>query len=41
LDDKHPLASFVAKLKVGDEITLKVSHKGEQKDVKVKLEAMK
>ena len=41
LDDKNQLAQVISKQKVGDEITLKILHKGEKKDIKVKLETMK
>ena len=37
----NPLAKIVGKYKAGDEITLKVFHKGEEKEIKVKLEEMK
>lgn len=38
LDDEHSLVNAIAKYKVGDEIELKIWHKGETKTVKVKLE---
>jgi len=41
IDEKNPLANAIGKLNPGDEITLKVMHKGEEKVVKVKLEEMK
>lgn len=41
LDDAHPLSNVVGQYNVGDEITLKVSHKGSVKDMKVKLEERK
>lgn len=41
IDEKNPLANVVGKFKPGDEITLKILHKGEEKEVKVKLEEMK
>jgi len=41
IDKNNPLALVIGKFKVGDEITLKVLHKGEEKEVKVKLEEMK
>jgi len=41
IDSKNPLAKAIAKFKPGDEITLKVLHKVEEKEVKVKLEEMK
>jgi len=37
----NPLAKIVGKYKIGDEITLKIFHKGEDKEIKVKLEEMK
>lgn len=37
IDEDHPLAKEIAKFKPGDEITLKVLHKGEEKDMKVTL----
>lgn len=41
IDETHPLTSVVGGYTVGDEITLKVWHKGDTKDVKVKLEERK
>ncbi|MDD5291115.1 MAG: trypsin-like peptidase domain-containing protein [Patescibacteria group bacterium] len=41
IDANNPLSSAIGKFKVGDEITLKILHKGENKEVKVKLEEMK
>ena len=41
IDDAHPLSNLISQYNVGDEITLKVSHKGVTKDVKVKLEERK
>lgn len=41
VEEKNQLAQMISKQKVGDEINLKILHKGEKKDVKVKLEAMK
>ncbi|MDP2709288.1 MAG: trypsin-like peptidase domain-containing protein [bacterium] len=41
IDEQNPLANLVAKLKPGDEITLKVLHQGEEKTLKVRLEEMK
>lgn len=41
VDANHPLTSFMARYVVGDVITLKVWHKGETKDIKVKLEERK
>lgn len=41
VDNTHPLSNLVSQYNVGDEITLKVAHKGGVKDVKVKLEERK
>lgn len=41
LDDQHSLAGAVRGLNVGDTLTLRVYHKGSEKDVTVKLEASK
>lgn len=41
IDTDHPLGSIISKYRPGDEITLKLWHKGEDKDVKVKLEERK
>ena len=41
IDKNNPLVIIINKFKIGDEITLKVLHKGEEKEVKVKLEEMK
>lgn len=41
INGKNPLAKAIAKFKPGDEITLKILHKGEEKEVKVKLDEMK
>lgn len=41
ITEANPLANLLAKLKPGDEITLKVMHQGKNKTVKVKLEEMK
>ncbi len=41
VDEKNGVADLIAKHNVGDEITLKVWHKGEVKDVRVKLEERK
>lgn len=41
IDQDYPLMKAIAKFKPGDEITLKVLHKGEEKEVKVKLEELK
>lgn len=38
VDENHPLANLIASHKVGEEIVLKVWHKGDTKDIKVKLE---
>jgi serine protease Do len=40
IDNKHPLNKEVSKYKPGEEVSLKILHKGEEKDVKVKLEEM-
>jgi len=37
----NPLAKIVGKYKAEDEITLKIFHKGEEREIKVKLEEMK
>ncbi len=41
VDEEHPLGNLIAEHNVGDEITLKLWHKGDTKDVKVKLEERK
>jgi len=41
ITEANPLANLVAKLKPGDEITLKVLHQSKEKTIKVKLEEMK
>ena len=41
IDDKHPLTDIVNEKKVGDQVVLKLWHKGETKDVSVKLEERK
>jgi S1-C subfamily serine protease len=41
LDDNNPLAKAISQFKPGDEITLKILHKGDEKDVEVALEEMK
>ena len=41
IDEKHQVTSLVAEKNVGDEVTIKVWHKGETKDVRVKLEERK
>nr|MBP9728482.1 trypsin-like peptidase domain-containing protein [Candidatus Moranbacteria bacterium] len=38
IDETHGLISFMGQYAVGDEVTVKVWHKGEVKDIKVKLE---
>lgn len=38
IDEAHGLISFMGQYAVGDEVTVKVWHKGETKDIKVKLE---
>ncbi len=38
LDEKHPLQNEVQKYKIGEEITLKVSSKGKEREVTVNLE---
>ncbi len=40
-DSNNTLAKLIAKYKIGDEVTLKISHKGEEKEVKLKLEERK
>ncbi len=37
----NPLANMISRLKVGDEATLKIVHRGENKEIKIKLEQMK
>ncbi len=37
----NPLANIIARRKAGDELRLKILHKGEEKEVKVRLEEMK
>ncbi|MFC1678117.1 S1C family serine protease [Patescibacteria group bacterium] len=39
--NENPLAKIVGKKRPGDEITLKIMHKGEEKEIKVRLEEMK
>ncbi|MBP6033985.1 MAG: trypsin-like peptidase domain-containing protein [Candidatus Moranbacteria bacterium] len=41
IDEKHQVTSLVAEKNVGDEVTIKLWHKGETKDVRVKLEERK
>jgi serine protease Do len=41
INDTNPLNKVIAGMSVGDEITLKVYHKGQTKDIKIKLEEMK
>ncbi len=41
IDEKNPLAQVISQFKPGDEITLKVLHKGEEKEIKVTLGEMK
>ncbi len=41
IDDKNTLVRAISKFKPGDEITLKILHKGGEKEVKVVLEEMK
>ncbi len=40
IHDDNPLAKAISQKRPGDEITLKVYHRGEEKDIKVKLEKM-
>jgi len=41
LDEKNSLVNIIRKYNAGDELKLKVLHKGEEKTIKVKLEEMK
>jgi len=41
IDENNPLAKAISLLKVGDEVSLKVLSKGNEKNIKVKLEEMK
>jgi len=41
VDSTNTLSKLIAEHKIGDEITLKISHKGEEKEVKIKLEERK
>ena len=38
VDEKNSLISYMAKYAVGDEVTVKIWHKGEEKEIKVRLE---
>jgi S1-C subfamily serine protease len=40
ITEENTLSTLVGKFKVGDEITLKIFHKGETKDVKLKMEEL-
>lgn len=41
IDEKHQLTSLISEKNVGDEVTIKVWHKGDTKDIRVKLEERK
>ena len=41
VDTDHPLSNLIGAYNVGEEVTLKVWHKGETKDVRLKLEERK
>lgn len=41
ITEENPLAREISRLKPGDEISLEIMHRGEKKDLKVKLEEMK
>ncbi len=41
VDSQNPLANLINKYSVGEEITLRILHRGKEKDVKVKLEERK
>jgi len=41
INDQNPLAKAISQFKPGDEITLKVLHDGDEKEIRVKLEEMK
>lgn len=41
IDEKNPLVNLIQKYNVGDEVAMKVLHKGEEKTVKAKLEEQK
>ncbi len=41
IDENNPLANAVSKHSVGDELTMKILHKGAEKEIKVKLEERK
>ncbi len=40
IDEKNPLVKVISQFKPGDEITLKILHKGEEKEINVTLEEM-
>lgn len=40
IDEEHSLAKIIREYKVGDEVTLTIIHKGDEKTIKVKLEEM-
>jgi S1-C subfamily serine protease len=41
ITEEYPLAAAISKQKAGDEIVLKILHKGKKKDIKIRLEEMK
>ena len=41
IDSNNPLAKAISGMKIGQDVTLKILHRGDKKDVKVKLEEMK
>lgn len=41
IDEKHPLTDIISGFNAGDTITLKIWHKGETKDIQIKLEERK
>lgn len=41
VDDEHPLANLIGSHRVGDDVTLRISHKGEEKEIVVRLEERK
>lgn len=41
IDEKHQLTSLISEKNVGDEVAIKVWHKGDTKDIRVKLEERK
>ena len=41
IDEGNPLAKTISLLKIGDEVNLKISRKGDMKEVKIRLEEMK